>query len=445
MMRRATVLFVLAAALAGAADARQAAAPLTLDEALARARATNETPQIAAARIAQAAASRQAAWATLLPGLTLTGTYTRRSRAVTREVGGEDVTIQALDALAGQAVLDSPLFDARAFPLVRAAARDLDAQRLESTELLRALEFDVAEAFFAVLSSERLRDAAARRIQVADATLSDARVRLDAGLAAANDVTRSDLELATARLALTAAENAVRSARLALGYLLSEPEERPLEPKQLPPPPALAAEELVERARAARQDIAALERRAEALRERSRGPLAGALPALGLRATRRSTNEAGLSGRANDWNLAATLTWELFDGGERHAQSALLRAQAEEAELSAGALRRRVDLEVRGALNDLATAAAALEQSQVRSRVAGQNAVEVRERFAQGLATALEQADATVAAFEADADTERSRLARTLAELALRRALGAAPLGQVPEAVSSPPATEETR
>jgi outer membrane protein TolC len=443
MMRRALAAFALAAALAPAAGARQAAR-LTLDEALARARAANETPRIATARIAQAAAARQAAFATLLPGLTLSGTYTRRSREVAREVGGEDVTIQARDALSGQAVLDSPLFDARAFPLVRAASRDLEAQRLESAELLRALDFDVAEAFFAVLASERLRGAAARRIQVAEATLSDARLRLDAGLAAANDVTRSDLELATARLALTAAENAVRSARLALGYLLGAGEERPLEPRQLPPPPALASEQLVERARAARQDIAALERRAAALRERARGPLAGALPALGLRATRRSTNEAGLSGRPNDWNLAATLTWELFDGGERYAEGALLRAQAEEAELSAAALRRRVDLEVRGALADLATAAAALEQSQVRSRVAGQNATEVRERFAQGLATALEQADATVAAFEADADAERSRLARALAELALRRALGDPPLETAPEAVPYP-AAEETR
>ena len=98
---------------------------------------------------------------------------------------------------------------------------------------------------------------------------------------------------------------------------------------------------------------------------------------------------------------------------------------------------------MRGALTDLATARAALDQSQVRSRVAGQNAEEVRERFAHGLATALEQADATVAAFEADADAERARLARTLAELALRRALGAAPLDAIDTAAA--PAAQETR
>lgn len=445
-MRRTAGWLLLASGIAGAAAARQNDGPLSLREALAMARAASETPQIAEARIAQAEAVRQSAYAVLLPGLTITGTYTRRSREVTREVGGEDVTIQAQNALNGVAQIDATLFDARAFPLVKATSRDLDAQRLESAEMVRALDFEVAQAFFAVLSAERLRDAAAKRIQVSEATLSDAQTRREAGLAAANDVTRSDLELATARLTLTQAENAVESSRLSLGYLIGEAADRPLDPAELPPPPSLVAAALVDRARAARQDVQALEQRAEAARHRSRVPYAGALPQLDLLATERSTNEAGLSGRANDWNVAAVLTWELFDGGLRVAQTRQLRAETLEAELDAAALRRRVDLEVRSALTDLATANAALEQTQVRSRVADQNAEEVRERFANGLATALEQADATVAAFEAEAAEELAIFARNLSELALRRAMGAAPLDEYPPIPPAPAqGAEESR
>jgi len=46
------------------------------------------------------------------------------------------------------------------------------------------------------------------------------------------------------------------------------------------------------------------------------------------------------------------------------------------------------------ARTDLATARAGLEQAEVRARVAEQNAREVRVRYSEGLATALEQADA---------------------------------------------------
>jgi outer membrane protein TolC len=339
-------------------------------------------------------------------------------------------------------VLATTLFDARAFPLVRSANRDLEAQMLESAELERELDFNVAETFVEVLSAERLRDASARRIEVAQAVLADASLRRDAGLAAVNDVTRSDLELANARLTLTQAENLVRSARLGLGYLVGTPVDGPLTE---PPPvehPELVAEALVERAGASRADLQALEKRAEAFRQRSRAPRLGIIPTLGVAATQRYTNEAGLSGNKDDWNVGATLTWEIFDGGTRYAVADQLEAQALEAELDSAALRRRIDLEVRSALADLASASAAVEQSEVQTRVAAQNAEEVRQRFANGLATALEQADATAAAFEADADFVRARLARALATLALRRALGDGPLGAEE---ASPQAIEETR
>jgi outer membrane protein TolC len=227
-----------------------------------------------------------------------------------------------------------------------------------------------------------------------------------------------------------------------LGYLIATPVEGPLiEPAPIAQPP-LEAETLVEQASAARADLQAVEKRAEALRQRARAPRLGIVPILGMAATQRYTNEAGLSGRTEDWNVGATLTWELFDGGTRYAVADQLDAQALEAELDAAALRRRIDLEVRSALADLASATAALEQSEVQSRVASQNAEEVRERFANGLATALEQADATVAAFEADADAVRARLARALSALALRRALGETPL-DIAEADTQP--IEETR
>ncbi|HZI64142.1 MAG TPA: TolC family protein [Thermoanaerobaculia bacterium] len=426
--RRGRALAAWAAlALAAAWGASGQDAPLTLAQALELAARHNETPHIAAARLERAEAVRREAIATLLPALTLTSSYTRRAREVTRIVDDEEFVIQARGAESHQAVADATVFDARAFPLVRAASRDLEAQRLESAELVRDLSFDVAEAFFAVLSAERLRAAAGRRIQVAEATVSDASIRRDAGLANLNDVTRSELELAAARLALTQAENLAANARLSLGFLIGVPAMGPLaEPgAEAETPPA--AGELEQRALAGRADLQAREERAAALLALSREPLMRSVPALGVRGTFRQTNETGLSGREQDWNVAATLTWELFDGGERYAQADQRRAEHREAVLQTEALRRLIGLEVRTALADLETAQGALGQAEVQARVAAQNAEEVADRFSNGLATALERADAAVAAFEADVEVERQRFALRLAELALERAVGGAP------------------
>nr|MBP7589152.1 hypothetical protein [Thermoanaerobaculia bacterium] len=73
---------------------------------------------------------------------------------------------------------------------------------------------------------------------------------------------------------------------------------------------------------------------------------------------------------------------------------------------------------------------------------ASQNAEEVRERFQNGLATALEQTDAQVSAFEAEVEVARQGFARDVADLALQRALGGWPGGG--PGAGAPPTLQET-
>lgn len=423
----ATLLSTAPAALATAPTP-----PLTLARAIELASSGNEIPEIAAARLAQARALRGQALSRLLPSLTVRGDYTRRAREVTRTIDDEEVTVQAVDALGGRAVVESTLFDLRALPLLRAADQNLEAQAIESTELRRALAFEVASAFYTVLSAEQLHDAARRRVEVAGSTAEESRIRLEAGLANRNDVTRSRLELSTADLEATRAGNAVTAARLALGFLLGDPV-----PAELVAPaeldgPAGSRDELVERALAASPVLAALARRTEAARQLAREPRLGLVPTLDLLGTWRWTNESGLTGRDEDWDIGVGLTWSIWDGGLREARGAQLAAAAREAELVLERERRALAVEIESALADLATAGAALEQARVQREFASQNAEEVRERFLNGLATALEQADALVAQFEADAALAREQFAVSQSRLALERAVGLWPAGMDP-------------
>lgn len=402
--------------------------PLTLAEALALAARNNERSGIARARVDRARALRREAYATLWPDVNVTGTFTRRSEEVTRTIDGDEVVVQALNAISGVATVDSTLLDVRAFPVARSASRNLEAQENASAEIRRTLAYEVAETFFSVLSAERLRDAASQRIEVAQATVSDARIRLEAGLASSNDHTRAELELATARLSLTQAVSLVRTARLSLGYLIGAPADRPLVEPGAEPTEGEGLDALERVALESRADLRELTLRAEALRLLALEPKLRFVPTLSLRGTYRGTNEAGLSGRETDWNLAALFSWEVFDGGVRYAQAAAREAEYREALLTADALKRQIGLEVRTARTDLDTARAALEQAEVRARVAEQNAREVRVRYSEGLATALEQADATASAFEAAAELARQRFALGVARLSLSQALGRWPV-----------------
>lgn len=407
--------------------AARAQSPLTLDEAQALAARHNEISGIARARLDQARALRRQAWTALFPSLTARGTYTRRTEEQVRQIDPNlpPVVVQRENALSGQLDLELDLFDARAYSGLSVTARGLEAQALESEDLERTLAFDVAESFFAVLSSERLRDAAERRLEVAAQTVDEAKSRVEAGLAAKNEATRTELEHASAQLAFTLARTGVQRARLSLSYLIgAEVGERPLADPPLEPLPSLDGTSLEGAATDQRPDFLALLARVEQADALALEPLLRLVPTLGLRGSVFASNELGFSGKTVDANLSATLTWVLFDGGTRYAERDLRLAQAEEAELRAEERRRVIALEVRSALIDVETARATLAQAEVQARVAAQNAEEVRTLFGSGLASALEQVDAAVAEFEATAGLERQRVSQRVAELTLLRAIG---------------------
>jgi outer membrane protein TolC len=390
-----------------------------------RARTAQLQAQAAQARVAQARAF-------FFPDLSLVGTYTRRANETVRKVGDDEVTIQKLNVLAPRATAVLTLFDPRALPLYRAARRERDAADLSAREERRLLGFEAADAFLRTLSAEQVHQAARRRLDLAEQSLADARARFSAQLVSSNDVTRAELELATARHQATRARGEVESAYLHLGYLLDAPVAGPLLPPQglLKVAAQAPGEEprLIEGALGSRLDLAADQRRAEARRAAAAEPLRRLLPSLNASAQYRMTNEGGLSGRTRDWSAGLDLTWSLFDRGQLWGERRERRALARIAELEAQAAVRRAALQVRTALVALASQQAAIDQAQVAAQVARENAAQTAALYRQGLTSALAVADASARLFEAEVALAREEYGVALAYLDLRSARGLNPV-----------------
>lgn len=410
--------------------------PLTLDEAIELAVTQSERVQAADARGLAADARVDRARAFFFPELAAQGTYTRRLQSVEREVGGTRVVVQQQNAFSAGANLRWAIFNAQGIPLYRAAAKERDATKLEARELRRLFAFEAADAFLATLSTDQVEEAARRRVSLAEQQLREARARADAQLASTNDVTRAELELASAQRELTRARGQTQTTRLELAYLLQVPSPRPLaQPEGLLSEASNAASgdrREVDQALERRFDVAARGARVRALEIFADEPLFRLIPILSLNAQYGLTNESGLSGRVGDGFASLNLTWPIFDGGERYAERdervSLARAEA----LEARALDRRVPLEVATARVNLANAQAAIEQARVALEAAQKNAEELQVLYRQGLARALEVADANLRLFEAQVAQARERLALGLAFLDLRASLGLDPLGRIP-------------
>ncbi|HDT13636.1 MAG TPA: TolC family protein [Candidatus Aminicenantes bacterium] len=412
--------------------------PLTLDEAVKlalerneRALATREDVLAAEARVAQARSF-------FLPAITSTSTYTRRAYETRRIVGGSEVIIQRFNALSESIALSQTLFDARSLTSLAAVRAQRNAQVAAATESRRQLAFEVSQAFLATLGASQVREASARRFTFAGQNLEAAQARFAAGLASVNDVTRAELEYATAEVGLTQVQGQVETSTLQLAYLLDAPEAvraALVVPEFLIEAASAEAadpEALVEEALARRLDVGSLRWLATSQRALARLPMLGWLPSLSANGQYRLTNESSFNNRNWNWSLGATLSWSIFDGGARFSQQRERKALARLADLDLQAATRKVDVDVREALVLLANQRASLRQATVAQEVAQKNAAETAELYRQGLASALEVADANVSLFEAEVALVQERYGLGTAFLNLEAALGLDPFGKEP-------------
>lgn len=412
--------------------------PLTLDKAVNLALERNERAQAANQDIAAANARVAQARSFFLPSLTSTSTYTRRPFERTITVGDSTVVIQRFNGLSEALALNWTLFDARSMTSLSAVRAQRNADVSAATESRRQLAFEVSQAFLGTLGTSQVREASARRFAFAGQNLEAAKARFNAGLASVNDVTRAELEYATAEVGLTQLQGQVETSTLQLGNLLDAPDavRGPLVVPEFLIEAASAeaanTEALVDEALARRLDIGSLRWIASAQRSLAKVPLLGFLPSLSAGGRYTITNEAGFSGRTSTWTAGATLSWNLFDGLARFGQARERRALARLADLDLQAAVRRVDLEVREALVSMTNQRASLKQATTAHEIAKKNAAETTELYRQGLATALQVADANVSLFEAEVGLVQERYGLGVAFLNLEAALGLDPFGKEP-------------
>ncbi len=319
------------------------------------------------------------------------------------------------------------LFDGRAYPLLGAARRKLDAANLDEQEQRRQVAHATAAAYLVALGREQVVSAAVRREELAAARHKDASARVEAKLVSSNDRTQAQLELATAQRELAAARTALDEAYHDLGWWIGGAVEGPLvTPAPLlgraerdgAPPSSVATE---------RPDLAAARLRVDAAREEAKEPARRFWPTLDLTGQARWTNDSGFNSEATDWLVTLSATWEIWDGGKRAADRRIAELDVELARLEVEAAQRRASNEVATAAAQLRGARAALPPAEATAAAAAANADEIAVLYAQGLARALDVADAGAKRFEAEVALVQARLDVAAAWLALSHAAGATP------------------
>ena len=417
-----------------------AQSPLSLSEAIARAKAHNPEAGSAAAAEREAAERVRQARAAYFPKVDVAESWQRgnnpvfvfSSRLAQRHFNEADF---ALDALNHPAAMDNfrtavsveqSLFDRTTAATVRAAAIERDmattGKRLVDHDLTAA----VTEAFGRVLIAAATGRSTAAAVETARADRELAGNRRDAGRVTDADVLQLDVYVALTLERQVQAMSDERIARARLNQLMDEPLSTTF---ALDPTPSAIAIDITNPAPLEEE---ALKNRPEVALARQQEQLAAASVAAAQAAFLPQVvaqgawelNGATWSSRSSSWAAGAAARVNVFHGFADKARLAETRAHAARRAFETSKTETMARLDVRTAIARLEAARA----SEAVGRAAADRAREshriIRDRYESGLTDAAMLLRASDAVQQADAQQIEARVSVLTATATLQRAIG---------------------
>ena len=311
---------------------------------------------------------------------------------------------------------------------VSQGANGVDRASLDLDDARQRIRADVVARYYGVIVAEEKVAVAKEAVHAAEADAKAARDRFEQGLLVESDALSADVQVATLRQRLIAAEGEQAIARAALAILLQRPrrDDGPIAgtiPSTLPASAhdepdldAAIAHALASRAPVRIASLATSDAQLRLTAERGT-----ALPRVDMVGTAGASGST--FGRNSDYTGAIAVTIDLFDRA-RPARIAEARAGIDAARAGDAMARDAVTMEVitawqrlRAARESASVAAAAVEQAQAAARI-------VRDRYEHGLTTITEQLRAQTALVSARFELLAARYESVVAHAELLRATG---------------------
>ncbi len=358
--------------------------------------------------------------------------FNRQERPLTAILGGGQIgegqrreTSQRFNFNSTSFSMEQMLFDfGKNLDSIQAALASKRADEADYKTTARSVIFSVKESYYNVLSAQRLLQVAEETLERDQGLLREAEARYEVGLAPRFDVTRVEVQVANATLALVRARNNVALARENLRYAmgLTSPLVADLVDDLAYQEVDLDADSLLSRAYAVRPELSSLIAQEQAAAERVSFLQKQYLPYLSGSARYNWTGrEFPLR---PGWNLGLAFTFPLFDSilttaevGEAKAELRALKAQTE-------GLRQQIILEVREAYLNVRQSEESIFASETALKQARENLDMAEGRYSAGIGNIIEltQAEVLLATAQANHVQAQANYKTSLAQL--ERAVG---------------------
>ena len=282
----------------------------------------------------------------------------------------------------------------------------------------------VKQTYYTLLQALKNRDVAKETVQQFQQHLEQAKGFFEVGVKPKFDVTKAEVDLSNAKLALIRAENAVRIARVNLNNAIGVPAAPAftLENNLLYEKYEIVFEEALKQAYDNRPDLRSLMLREASANQSIELAKTGHYPYV--------TGNAvwGYSGTDmpldNGWNVGAFLNFPLFSGFLVKNQISEAKANLDVVKSNEEALKQQVQLEVEQAYSNMIEAEERIVTAQLTVRQAEDNLELANGRYATGVGNPIEVTDALVAVSSAKISYISALTDYKTAQASLEKAMG---------------------
>ena len=405
---------------------------LSLEDAVVRGLRQNLGGLISSDALSGAQGERWRALSALLPDLTTATSFGIRQNDLKAIIGidvpGHPPVIGPFGVFDTRASLDQSVFNWESIEHARSSAAQVKSARDSYKNARELVVLVVASNYLLVIADQSQVESALAQRDTAKALLDQTTDQKAAGLAAAVDVLRSDVELQAREQRLIVARNNLAKQKRVLARAIGLPAgqafdittEVAYQPLTTP-----TLDEALQQAYNSRADYKSLTEQVRSAELQKKAASAERYPTLSVLADYGSigTNFASNHGTVD---AAAELRLPIFQGGRVHgdnlvADSLLARARQRLEDLRAG-----IDQQVRDAFLDLQDTAQEVSVEKNAVRLATQTLQQSRDRFSSGVTDNIEVVQAQESLADAN-DTYIASLYRyNIAKISMARATGVA-------------------
>lgn len=329
---------------------------------------------------------------------------------------------------------------------IRASEYLARSEEWKRRAVLLDLAFEARQAFFDAAAARGLVAVALDSISAYERHFTDAKTKLEQGMASKFEVLRAETELRARESDLESALTAEKLTLLNLRRLLALPGDQPvrLVGDFTWDPLDMKVDTLVDEARRSRPELAALDAAVAAAQENVAMKEGAFRPHAAAKAQYQVLEGNGTM-MPDGLNVSVGAEWSLYAGGRRHADVVAAKAQVRTLELQRADVDKLVEIDVRQAY-DRANDAIARIRKDKAARALGVEGMELAElRFQQGAGIQADTLDAELALSTAETSLVQSLRVYAVALAGIDKAVGRPPLGAEGVVGPEPPKPEKLK